>query len=412
MSDTTPSATKPKGRVLILVENLSLPFDRRPWREALALREAGYQVAAISPKGDTVDTAGHEVIDGVSIYRYRPFESTGGAVSYLIEYGVAMLMMGWLSLVVFVREGFDVIHLCNPPDTLILLALPYKILGKRVVYDQHDLAPDMYVMHKNGATGGFMYKALRFFERLTYRGCDVIVTINESYRQVALTRGGVPHEKTFVVRNGPDRASLKDVQPRPELRRGKPYLLAYVGMMGPQDGVDILVRAVRHLIDDFGRDDFHVHVMGGGTELERLKAYAAELGVAEYLTFTGRVPYAEVMVGIASADVCVAPDPKTPLNDKANLVKVLEYMAMGKPLVAFDLCEVRYSAEDAALYAKPNEEKDLAEKIHILLESPEMRERLGRIGKERILAGLTWDKSKEHLWEAYRAAFRMGDKTA
>jgi len=387
-----------------MVENLSMPFDRRPWREALALREAGYEVSAISPKGDDRDTISREMIDGVSIYRYKHYESTGGAASYFIEYGNAMLKMFLLSLVVFLREGFDIIHLCNPPDTLILVALPYKLLGRKVIYDQHDLAPDIYIMHKDGAEGGVMLKVLYFFERLTYRLCDVVVTINESYRRVALERGHVPDAKVFVVRNGPERASFEGVEPNPALRRGKEHLLCYVGMMGPQDGVDIMLRAVAHLAHEVGRDDFHVHIIGDGTEFEALKTYATELGVADRCTFAGRVSHAEVMEGVASADVCICPDPKTPLNDKANLVKALEYMSLGKPFVTFDLAEVRYSAADAALYATPGDEHDFADKLNRLLDTPELREKIGAIGRQRVLDGLSWERSKENLWAAYAQA--------
>ncbi|MCC6145328.1 MAG: glycosyltransferase family 4 protein, partial [Candidatus Hydrogenedentes bacterium] len=250
----------------------------------------------------------------------------------------------------------------------------------------------------------FMHRALLFFERLTYRWSDIVFTVNESCRRVVIERGAVPPGRTFVVRNGPDRRNLDEGTPDPALRRGKRHLVAYVGMMGPQDGVDVLIRVVKQLRDDRGRDDFHVRIIGAGTYLPALQAMAADLGVAEYIEFTGRIPHAQVMVELASADVCVCPDPKTPMNDKASLIKVVEYMAKSKPVVAFELNEVMIMAGDAALYAPAGDEEAFTAHLQRLLDDPALREELGRRGRQRVLDGLTWEQSKEHLYAAYDAA--------
>ena len=389
----------------MIVENLSLPFDRRVWKECCALRAAGYEVAAISPKGTDSDTASRETKDGVSIYRYTPFESTGGTVSYAAEFAVALVMMTLLAWVVFFRKGFDVIHLSNPPDLLIFVALPFKLLGKKIVFDQHDLSPEIFSHHRRGREGGVIHRTLTTLEYISYRCADVVICITQSVCEVAVTRGKVRTADLFLVRNGPDLASFAGAKADGSLRRGRRFLLTYVGMMGPQDGVDILLRAVKLLVGDFQRRDFHLHLVGGGTELQQLQKYAEELDIADYVTFAGKQPYEAVVTSIASADVCVCPDPKTPMNDRANLVKVSEYMCMGRPVVAFDLVEVRHSAADAALYATGNDECDFAAKIECLLQHPEERERLGQVGAGRVRDLLSWEHSKAALYSAYDRVF-------
>lgn len=396
-----------KRKVLIIVENLSVPFDRRVWRECMALIDAGYQVSVISPKGLTADGSKRETVHGVSIYRYRIYQSRGGLFSYFVEYLVALIMSAWLAIVVFFREGFDVIQICNPPDLLVLVALPFKVLGKKIVFDQHDLSPEIYEMHSGGAKGKLVIGILRFFERLTYACSNVVIVVNECCRKIAVGRGGKKPEDIFIVRNAPTVESFKSARPDHTLKFGAKYLLSYVGMMGPQEGIDILLRGLRHLEIGHQRKDFHVLIMGNGTVFEAMKQYATELGVDQRITFTGHVDYERVMEGIASADVCLCPDPKTPLNDKCSHVKVVEYMSLGRPLVAFDLEEVRNSAGDAALYAEPNDEKDFAAKINLLLDAPELRESMGRIGRERVGKFLTWEHSKETLYAAYEKAFSM-----
>jgi glycosyltransferase involved in cell wall biosynthesis len=394
-----------KRRVLIIVENLSVPFDRRVWRECMTLTDAGYRVSVISPKGLTGDKSKRETIHGVSIYRYKIYQSRGGLFSYIIEYLTALIMTSWLAMVVFFREGFDVIQICNPPDILVLVALPFKVLGKKIVFDQHDLSPEIYEMHNGGVKGNLVVRILLFFERLTYACSDVVMVVNEGCRKIAIGRGGKKQEDVFIVRNAPTVESFENARPDYSLKRGAKYLLSYVGMMGPQEGIDIMLRIVRYLAIEHQRDDFHVLIMGDGTVFEAMRQYASELCLDERITFTGHVDYDRVMQGIASADVCLCPDPKTTLNDKCSLVKVVEYMSLGRPFVAFDLDEVRNSAGDAALYAEGNDEKDFAGKINLLLDAPDLRESMSRIGRERVATFLTWEHSKKALYAAYDKVF-------
>ena len=394
-----------RRKVLIAVENLSVPFDQRVWRECLALADAGYQVSVISPKGMTTDNNKREEINGISIYRYRIYQSRGGILSYVIEYLTALIGTAWLTAVVFFREGFDLIQICNPPDLLVFTALPFKALGKKIVFDQHDLSPEIYAMHKGGAKTGWVVKVLLVLERLTYAWSDIVIVVNEACRKIAVKRGGKADQDVFIVRNAPAIESFDSARPDSSLKCGAKYLITYVGMMGPQEGIDILLRGVRYLAMEYKRNDFHVLIMGNGTMFEAMKKYAKELGISRWISFTGHVGYDRVMQGIASADVCLCPDPKTPLNDKCSLVKVVEYMSLGRPLVAFDLEEVRISAGDAALYARPNDEKDFAEKINLLLEAPNLRASMGKIGKERFRKFLTWEHSKQALYAAYDRAF-------
>lgn len=395
------------GKVLILVENLSVPFDQRVWREATALVERGYKVSVICPKGTQFDREAYEIIQGVSIYRYDAFEASSGLGSYFFEFAQALVKMSWLAIKVFRREGFDVIQTCNPPDLLFLVTLPYKLLGRKVIFDHHDLSPETYLTKKGDRDSNLVHKLLLFFEWLTFKTANVVMSTNESYKKVAIDRGGRRAADVFVVRNGPDLKRIKEVEPDPELKRGKKHLVFYIGTMGTQDGVDFLLRAVQHLTQDDLRDDFHTIVMGGGIELETLKKYAKELNLNGSVTFTGRVPDADVVKALSTADICVCPDPKTPLNDISTMNKTLEYMAVSKPVVAFDLIETRVSAGEAALYAEDSSEKDFAEKIASLLDSPKLRAKLGACGKKRILDGLSWEHSKKHLYAAYDRAFGL-----
>jgi glycosyltransferase involved in cell wall biosynthesis len=313
-------------------------------------------------------------------------------------------MMTWLSWRVFFREGFDVIHLANPPDLLIFVALPFKLFGKRIIFDQHDLSPEIYSEHRRGKEMGLIHRILLAFEYVSYRAADVVICNTRAFGEVALARGGVARDRLFLVRNGPEPEWFVNAAADASLRRGKSALLMYVGMMGPQDGVDILLRAIKLLIEEFGQCDFHTHLVGSGTQLPELQRYARELGVAGYVTFAGKQPYQQVVTAIASGDICVCPDPKTPMNDRANFVKVSEYMCLGRPIVAFDLCELRSCAEAAALYAVPNDERDFAAKIDFLLKHPAEREHMGRIGISRVRDLLSWDHSKEALYAAYDRA--------
>jgi glycosyltransferase involved in cell wall biosynthesis len=393
--------------VLILVENLSFPFDQRVWREATALVEEGCKVTVISPKGKGYDEEGRAVIGGIGVYRFRNFEARSQLLGYALEYGYALLMMGVLSVVAFFREGFDVIHLCNPPDLLFLIALPYKMLGRRVVFDHHDLSPETYLSKKRTPSKNLVHRLLLVLERLTFRCADVVISTNRFYRELAVRRGYVSPDRVFVVRNGPNLGRIFPVAQDPALRRGKEHLVFYVGTMGAQDGLDYLLRAVSHLTHQNGRRDFPTLIMGGGPELELLKQCARDLDIASAVTFTGRVPIEDVREALSTADVCVCPDPPTPLNDVSTMNKTMEYMAVGKAIAAFDLRETRATAGGSALYARGGDAEALAEVIEELLSSPEKRARMGAEGRLRVRESFSWEHSKKHLWSAYEFIVRQ-----
>jgi glycosyltransferase involved in cell wall biosynthesis len=389
------------GSVLHLSENLTLPFDRRVWMELGALRAAGYEVSAICPTGEGF-TAPYEVIDGVHIWRYPAPPPTRGVLSYVWEFLYCWLQTLRLSIVVLARRGFDIIHAANPPDTFWAVALPYRLFGKRYVFDHHDLCPELYLARfGRHRERDLAHRGLRWLEWAQFRTADLVISTNESYRQVALTRGRVPADRVVVVRSGPSRERFATVRAvDPALKRGRPYLVAYLGVMAPQDGVDHLLRAARHLIAR-GRSDISFTLMGAGDSFDDLRRMAHELELDAHVRFTGRIPDAEVEVTLATADVCVSPDPLNPLNDVSTMNKMLEYMACGRPIVAFDLREHRFSVADGALYARPNDDGDLADRITELLDDPERRERMGRYNRQRFLDRMAWEHNAGDLVRAY-----------
>ncbi|MEV6105335.1 glycosyltransferase family 4 protein [Streptomyces sp. NPDC051940] len=402
MSGDTTRGDGPGRRALILVENLSVPFDRRVWQECTTLRDAGWEVHVICPRGEKRDTESYAEIDGVRIHRYPLRAATGGPAGYLREYGSAL----WHTLRLARTVGpVDVVHACNPPDLLFLPALWLKRRGARFVFDQHDLVPELY-LSRFGRGEDLLYRAVCALERRTYRAADVVLATNESYRDVALSRGGRSLEDVFVVRSAPDTDRFRPVPAEPELRRGKPHLLCYLGVMGPQDGVDYALRALAKLRDEFGRTDWHAVFVGAGDTFDAMVELSRRLGLAEQVQFTGRVPDADLVRYLSTADVCLSPDPHNPLNDVSTMNKVLEYMVMGRPIVSFDLREARVSAGDAAVYAPANDEAAFAKLIAVLLDDPERRERMGEIGRERIGGQLSWRNSQRSLLAAYDAACR------
>jgi glycosyltransferase involved in cell wall biosynthesis len=400
-----------RNRVLIIVENLPCPFDRRVWQEARTLRAAGYVVSIICPKGPGCER-GYEEIDGIAIYRHsQPFEASG-AFGYLAEYTWALLAEFLLSLRVLVFGcGFDIVQACNPPDTIFLIGGFYKLFGKKFVFDHHDINPELYVAKFNRRD--FFYRLLLALERWSFRTADVCISTNESYRRIAIERGGVPPSRVFVVRSGPDLSRLKLLPPDPALKRGRRYLVGYVGVMGRQEGIDGLLAAVKHIVHDAGRQDIHFGLVGGGTSLPEAKALAKALGVDDYVTFTGRVPDAELLAMLNTADLCVNPDVANEMNDKSTMNKIMEYMSLGKPIVQYDLTEGRVSAQDASLYAKRNDPIDLAAKILTLVDDEPLRKRMGEIGRQRVRDVLAWEHEAPRLLAAYDAVqVRRAEKVA
>jgi len=392
-------------RVLILVENLPSPFDRRVWQEARTLRDAGYEVSIICPTGGGCEKR-FELIDSIHIYRYRlPLEASG-VLGYALEYASAIAQAFILSWRVLLTRGFDVVHACNPPDLFVLIGGFFKLLGKKFLFDHHDLAPELY--EAKFGRRDFFYRLLLRLERLTFRAADVSIATNESYRRIAIARGRLPPERVFVVRSGPDLARLRRLPPDERLKCGRRYLVGYVGVMGRQEGVDYLLRAVHHIVFGLGRCDIHFGLVGGGTALKQMQDLAEQLGVAEFVTFTGRVPDPELLGVLNTADVCVNPDVANDMNDKSTMNKIMEYMALGKPIVQFDLTEGRFSAQGASLYARRNDAVDLALKIVELLDDPERRAAMGALGRRRVEEQLEWRHEAPRLLAAYQALWGGG----
>jgi len=385
-------------RVLIILENLPCPFDRRVMQEARTLASAGYAVSIICPKAPGYEKS-FESIDGIDIHRHALPREADGALGYALEYGVALIMEFWLSLKVFFGRGFDIIHACNPPDTIFLIGLFYKLFGRKFVFDHHDINPELY--EAKFGKRGFGQKLLLALERMTFRTADMVISTNESYRHIALTRGGVNPRDVFVVRSGPDLRRMKQAPPNATLKKGRRYLVGYVGVMGKQEGIDLLLQAVQLIVLHLKRTDIHFGLVGGGTELPAMQQLAKDLGVAEYVTFTGRAPDAELLEMLNTADICVNPDRANEMNDRSTMNKIMEYMALGKPVVQFDLTEGRVSAGDASWYARPNDVADLAQKIVALLADEPLRRRMSAIGRERIEHVLSWQHEAPRLLNAY-----------
>jgi glycosyltransferase involved in cell wall biosynthesis len=389
-------------KVLIIVENLPVPFDRRVWQEATTLERSGYVVSVICPTGKGHE-ARRETLHGVHIYRYRlPLEARGLA-GYIVEYGWALTAQFVLTWRVLFKHGFDVIHACNPPDNIFLIGAFFKLFGKKFLFDHHDINPELF--EAKFGKRGVAYRALLLFERLTFKTADASIATNESYRSIAISRGRMDPARVFVVRSGPDLGRVRILPENPALRNGRTYLVGYVGVMGEQEGIDYLLRAVRTIVHDYGRQDIQFGLVGGGTELDRMKQYAQELGVSEYVAFTGRVPDAPMLEMLSTADVCVNPDVANPMNDKSTMNKIMEYMALGKPIVQFDLTEGRRSALEASVYARKNDVEDLADKILDLIDDEARRKEMGEFGRMRVEKALQWTHEVPKLLEAYEVLF-------
>lgn len=399
--DAVRTARPLAGRkVLIIVENLPLPFDRRVWHESRTLTAAGAQVCVICPKGKGYE-ASYEEIDGVHIYRHGLPLDAKGALGYLLEYGAALFHETRLAWKILRRHGFDTIQGCNPPDLIFLIAWQFRLLGKRYIFDHHDINPELYEAKFNKR--GFFWRLMVLFEKLNFWSADVVISTNQSYRRIAMERGGKAPEDIFVVRSGPDLTRLHALPPNPEWRNGRDAMVGYVGVMGDQEGIDLLLASARKIVFDRGRDVQFV-LVGGGPALADLKTLADDLGLKDHVTFTGRAPDAVLFEVLSSADVCVNPDRVNPMNDKSTMNKILEYMAFSKPIVQFEVTEGRYSAQEASLYATPNDTTDMAVKILSLIDNPARSAEMGRIGRARVENELSWDYQVDTLIAAYQRA--------
>ncbi len=388
-----------KQKVLIIVENEPVPFDTRVWKEACSLHEMGYDVTVLCPRGRGYER-GHEFIDGVRIYRHPMRREASAHYGYLCEYGSALFWEFLYTWWIYLRHGFHVIQGCNPPDDIFLIALPFKLFGVKYIFDHHDVSPELYLAKYDRKD--LLYRAQVWLERLTYLVSDVVISTNCSYRDRAITRGHIDPKDVFIVRNGPDLRTFRPVPPQPALKHGKDYLVGYVGTMGRQDGLDILLDVALH-IKNSGRRDIHFTCVGSGPRLADLRKIAHDKGLDDMVNFTGRIPDKQLLEILSTADVCVNPDRPCQMNEMSTMVKIMEYMALCKPIVQFNLREGRFSAHEASLYAD-NEKgaADFATKIVWLLENPDERRRMGEFGRRRVEEELAWDYSVASLLAAYR----------
>jgi glycosyltransferase involved in cell wall biosynthesis len=398
-----------KRRVLIIVENLPVPFDGRVWKEALSLHENGYVVTVLCPKGKGYEK-GYEYLDGIHIYRHPIPRERNSSLGYVWEFLCALFWEVFFSWWIYLRRGFRVIQGCNPPDDIFLVALPFKVFGVKYIFDHHDACPELY-LSKYGRNG-FYFRAQVWLEKMTYRCADVVIATNNSYKELAISRGRHDPNEVFVVRNGPDLETFKAVPPNPALKHGKSYLVGYVGNMSIQEGLDILLDVAQH-IKTSGRRDIHFTCIGGGPGLVGLRKLTQDMGLDDIVTFTGRIPFQQLLEILSTADVCVNPDRPCQMNELSTMIKIMEYMALAKPIVQFDLKEGRFSAADASLYAdKNNMVGDFADKIVWLLEHPEERKRSGEFGRKRVETELAWKFSVKELLAAYELAFSKRERSS
>ncbi len=391
-----------KRKVLIIVENQSVPPDPRVLKEARSLHAKGYEVTVLCPRREGYPQR-HQLLDGIHIYRHPMPKEGRTPVGYLWEYGCAFFWEFLYTWWIFLRHGFDVIQGCNPPDNIFLISLPFKLLGIKYIFDHHDASPELY-LSKSGGTDS-IYKLLLWLEKMTYRFSDVVMATNNSYRNLAIKRGRVASENVFVVRNGPDAQTFRAVPPKAALKHGTRYLVGYVGCMNVQDGLDILVDVAEY-IKSLGRSDIRFMCVGRGPDLPALRKRVEENGLGDTITFTGFVPDEELQVILSTAEVCVNPDRPCEMNGISTMIKIMEYMALGKPIVQFESNEGRFSAQEASLYADPTDPvKDFANKILWLLDRPDERIKMGKFGRRRIENELAWEYSVENLLAAYQMAF-------
>lgn len=399
-----------KRKVLIIVENAPVPFDPRVWKEALALHKANYEVAVLCPKGKGCELA-YELREDVHIYRHPMPREGNSSLGYLWEYGCALFWQILYAWWIYLRRGFQVIQGCNPPDDIFLVALPFKLFGVKYIFDHHDVNPELYLAKYDRKD--VLYKVQIWLEKLTFRFCDIAMATNNSYREIAVTRGGLAPEDVFVVRNGPDLSTFQVVPSNPALKYGKRYLVGYVGVMSAQEGLDILLDVAEH-IKNLGRRDIHFTCVGGGPALAGLRKMTEDKHLGEMVNFTGRVSDEELLEVLSTADVCVNPDKPCRMNDISTMIKIMEYMALGKPIVQFDLKEGKISAQDASLYSdNVNRVVDFADNILWLLDHPEEREKMGDFGRRRVQTELAWEYSVGNLLAAYERVFsRIRNKRA
>lgn len=393
-----------KKHILIIVENLPLPFDRRVWQEANTLKENGAEVSIICPQMNGY-TKKHEVLNGINIYRHPlPLEASGPK-GYLVEYTTALFWEFWLSLKIFSRKRFHIIQGCNPPDLIFLVAIFYKLFGVKYVFDHHDINPELYIAKYNKK--GFFYKMLVLAERLTFAVASYSMATNESYKEIAVKRGKMNPDKVQIVRSGPKLDRLKLTPGNQMYKKGRKFLIGYIGVIGDQEGLDLLLSSVKYIVQK--RNDVQFGILGGGTDLEKIKKLTVDMGLSEYVDYYGRVDDDTMIDVLNTADVCVNPDRPTAMNNLSTMNKIMEYMALKKPIVQYDLKEGRVSAQGASLYAENTSTDDFAEKIMWLLDNEEQRISMGNYGYQRVINELSWEFESKKLVSFYKKVLNIAD---
>ncbi len=388
--------------VLFIVENNPVPRDTRVWNEARAAKELGYDVSIICP----VDERGRDtatLLDGIRIYRHPRPPEDDGRWALIKEYANALFWELNLSVRLFLRHPFQSIHSANPPDHVFLIALPFKLFGVKYIFDHHDLTPETYVA-KFGKRG-MLFRLLLMMERLTYWTADLVITTNESYKQVAFERGGKRRDQVVVVRNGPTLTQLHDVSAKPELRDGFNYLVGYVGVIARQDQVENILDIADYVVRKRQREDIKFVIVGTGPDVKHVMQKSRDMGLERFVQFTGYIPDRDFYDIMATSDVCINPEFGNAFTDKSTMMKVMEYMAVGRPVVQFYTTEGDYSAGEAAVSVRENRVDKFGDALLELLADPERRRRMGAFGRKRVEASLEWAKQKERLKEAYRRLF-------
>ncbi len=401
------------GKVLIVEENSAIPYDLRVWQEATTLRDAGWAVTVICPALIGVDPDPDAwgkpfkrvELEGIIAYRFPLASAKGGIGGYVAEYLSATLAIARLSWRVWRNDHFNIIHFCNPPDIFFPIGLFYRLLGARVVFDHHDLFPELIAWRYSGPAGKLIYFLSRIAEYLTFHSANVVISTNQSYRQIAMGRGRVSENRIVVLRNGPKSDEFVPVEPIPALKRGFRYLACYAGVMGYEDGVLELLSSIRFIVQKLGRRDILFMLLGDGAIRSRALAATKAWGLETIVEMPGMIRDNRVLRQyLSTADVCLSPEPLTPLNAYSTFIKVGEYMAIGKPVVAYDLQETRYTAEEAAVYVTAGNIEEFGQAIVDLVDNPESRRRMGQIARQRFLNCLSWDHQKQNLFLAYNIA--------
>ncbi|GAA3706955.1 glycosyltransferase family 4 protein [Microlunatus aurantiacus] len=411
-------ASKRPDHVLIIVQNLPVPLDRRVWLECLALKAAGYDVSVICPKGP--GDGDYQVLEDVHIYKYKPAPEARGLPGFVIEFVYSWLRTAVLSSTVWRRQPFTIMQACNPPDTYWALGLLWRLRGVTFVFDHHDLNPELFISRFGEPTSGLKkveYAGLRWLERMTFRTAKRVISTNESYKAVAVRRGGrAPHEVT-VVRSGPDTRQMRPIYPSSAPGGDRVYTLAYLGIMGPQDGVDVVLDVMEELVHRRGRRDVRAVLLGFGDCYEDLRAQCTKLGLDAYVTFTGRADRAMIAEHLSVSDIGLCPDLKTPLNDVSTMNKTMEYMSYALPSVSFDLVETRVSGGNWVLYVPSGNVAAFTDAVETLLDDPDLRVMMARGARERVSSELDWRPQAKAYLGVFaeltgRAPYELSDGSA